>query len=310
MMAVASDSAKWVIDDIVSSLHYAEEVLSLVGIVCIGKVTLTAVWNLTSSFRVHVWSKLVPRNLKEEYGKWAVVTGATDGIGKGYVAALAKNGINIVLISRTHDKLVRVAREIREQYRIQTEIIQADFARGRPIYEDIGRHLVGKDIGILVNNVGVAGSNPCFFEEVSEDDIWALVNVNVASVPAMTKIVLPGMLARKKGAIINISSSAGVVPLPLFQLYSATKASITPWSTGCIKEVVLGGRYKTLIRPPCPTSSSTAGCAGEQDDLHVIPQNTQHFRLILDDDRDKVTVKPGVELVASEPGSLIPLVYH
>nr|XP_045595198.1 hydroxysteroid dehydrogenase-like protein 1 isoform X1 [Procambarus clarkii] len=223
-MALSFDSAKWLTEEVV-------DVLFFIGILYIGKVILTVLWDLAWGLRVHVWSKLVSRDLAREYGgKWAVVTGATDGIGKGYAAALAKKGMNVVLISRTQEKLEKVAQEIRGQYGVETEILQVDFALGRPIYEIIGKCLAGKKIGILVNNVGVLGSGPCFFKDMVDDDLWALINVNTASVPAMTKLVLPGMLACKKGAIINISSSAGHMSVPLIQVYCATKSFVSRFS--------------------------------------------------------------------------------
>lgn len=65
------------------------------------------------------------------------------------------------------------------------------------------------------------------FNDVTEEEIWSFVNVNVASVVAMTKIVLPQMLARKRGAIVNISSGASLHPFPLSTVYSATKVSVS-----------------------------------------------------------------------------------
>nr|XP_053651154.1 inactive hydroxysteroid dehydrogenase-like protein 1 [Cherax quadricarinatus] len=78
-----------------------------------------------------------------------VVTGATDGIGKAYATELAKNGMNIILVSRTQEKLENVAQEIRGRYAVETEIVRADFSVGRTIYDDISKHLEGKEIGIL-----------------------------------------------------------------------------------------------------------------------------------------------------------------
>lgn len=77
-----------------------------------------------------------------------------------------------------------------------------------------------------MNNVGFFGARPDKFNDVTEDDIWRYLNVNMASVVAMTKIVLPQMLERKRGAIINISSIAAVTPMPMCAVYSATKVSV------------------------------------------------------------------------------------
>ncbi|XP_069957854.1 inactive hydroxysteroid dehydrogenase-like protein 1 isoform X3 [Cherax quadricarinatus] len=230
-MAVSVDSARWLINEMVKVAWQVEEVLSWVGIFYLGKVTLGVAWEVGTGLRTHLWSKMVTRDLPREYGgRWAVVTGATDGIGKAYATELAKNGMNIILVSRTQEKLENVAQEIRGRYAVETEIVRADFSVGRTIYDDISKHLEGKEIGILVNNVGVAGSALCLFIDAPEDDIWALVNVNVASVPAMTKLVLPGMIARRKGAIVNISSAAEIFSLPLLQLYCASKAFVNRFS--------------------------------------------------------------------------------
>lgn len=207
-----------------------EYLLTVVGLVYVGKVLLELIWSLACGFRAHFWSRLWDKRLVETYGKWAVVTGCTDGIGKEYAKQLAKRGMNIVLVSRTQDKLDKVSSEIVQEYDVQTEIVKVDFIDGRHIYEDVAKHLQDKEIGILVNNVGVMLPHPMEFELASEKDLWGHVNVNVASVPAMTKLVLPGMLTRGKGAIINIASIAGLYPIPLMGIYSATKAFVDYFS--------------------------------------------------------------------------------
>lgn len=80
-----------------------------------------------------------------------------------------------------------------------------------------------------VNNVGVMLPRPMKFGEASEFDIWSHVNVNVAAVLAMTKLVLPGMVSRHRGAIINLASIAGTHPLPLMGIYGATKVCQSKW---------------------------------------------------------------------------------
>ncbi|ROT81443.1 hypothetical protein C7M84_025396 [Penaeus vannamei] len=197
-------------------------VLALVGILAVGRILACSVWGVVGALRTYVWARLWAKSLPETYGKWAVVTGSTDGIGKSYAKELAKKGMNILLVSRNMEKLQRVAKEIRSKYRVQTDVVQADFALGRPIYGNIAKRLKGKDIGILVNNVGMLLA-PGPFKKLTEDNIWAYVNVNVASVLAMTRLVLPEMLRRKKGAVVNVSSVASYFPMAYFQVYSASK---------------------------------------------------------------------------------------
>ena len=92
-----------------------------------------------------------------------------------------------------------------------------------------------RGIGILINNAGVMLESPNRFMEQSEDVIWQHVNVNIASVLMMTRAVLPGMISRRRGLIINMSSIAGYQPLPLMGVYSASKVSLRlEWCLSCL----------------------------------------------------------------------------
>ncbi|XP_037378328.1 very-long-chain 3-oxoacyl-CoA reductase [Talpa occidentalis] len=162
-----------------------------------------------------------------QLGEWAVVTGSTDGIGKSYAEQLAKRGMKIVLISRSQDKLNQVSNEIREKFKVDTKTIAVDFT-SEDIYDKIKTSLAGLQIGVLVNNVGMSYEYPEYFLEIPDLDntIKNLININVLSVCKMTRLVLPGMVERSKGAILNISSVSGMYPVPLLSIYSATKAFV------------------------------------------------------------------------------------
>ncbi|KAF7643630.1 hypothetical protein LDENG_00236160, partial [Lucifuga dentata] len=161
------------------------------------------------------------------------VTGATSGIGKAYAVELARRGLDLVLISRSNDKLQMVAQEIEGQFGRKTCTIQADFTDGHSIYPAISEGLQGLEIGILVNNVGMNPSNKMvyFLEMIdTEQKITQTINCNLMSITHMTRLVLPGMVERGKGLIINISSEVASRPQPLVSLYSATKIFITYFS--------------------------------------------------------------------------------
>ncbi|KAK2881831.1 hypothetical protein Q8A73_022341 [Channa argus] len=172
----------------------------------------------------------------------SVVTGATSGIGKAYASELARRGLDVVLISRSVDKLQMVAKEIEDKYGRKTHTIQVDFTDGQRIYSAIAAKLQGLNIGILVNNVGMSYSDHfAYFLEIpdAEQKITQVVNCNILSVPQMTRLVLPDMVKRGTGLIINISSEVGIRPHPLLSLYSATKIFVTYFSQ------CLHAEYKT-----------------------------------------------------------------
>ncbi|XP_035035121.1 hydroxysteroid (20-beta) dehydrogenase 2 [Hippoglossus stenolepis] len=208
------------------------EVLTIIGGLTVVFHLLRLTWKCWCGFREFVLAEVWHMDLRT-YGQWAVVTGATSGIGKAYACELACRGLDIVLVSRSDDKLRIVAKEIEHQYGRKTHTIRADFTDGHSIYPAIAEGLQGLEIGILVNNVGMSYSDKfAVFLDVQDPErkITEVINCNVLSVPQMTRMVLPDMIKRGKGLIINISSEISVRPQPFLSLYSATKIFVTYFS--------------------------------------------------------------------------------
>lgn len=177
-----------------------------------------------------------------KFGKYAIITGATDGIGKAYALALAKKGMSIVLISRTEAKLIAVKEEIdsKNYAGVDVKYIVCDYSN----FDDKAKNhvkagIAGLDIGVLINNVGVSYRYPCYFHELADDEVAALVEMNINSTTWMTRFVLNGMLKKKKGAIVNISSGSAMYTLPLLAEYSAAKSYVEKFT------LALNAEYKS-----------------------------------------------------------------
>lgn len=189
------------------------------------------------------------KTLVERFGKWAVITGSTDGIGRQYAIQLAARGLNIVLISRTVEKLMAVASEIEQKHQVKTKWIAADFGQGRPIYDKLRQELEAIPVGILVNNVGTNSDYPDDLDKVPEDKLWEVINVNIAAATMLTRIVLPGMKQRRQGAIVNISSGSELQPLPYMTVYAATKAYVHNFTLAMQYELEPFGITCQLVSP-------------------------------------------------------------
>ncbi|NWQ81110.1 DHB3 dehydrogenase, partial [Columbina picui] len=199
-----------------------------------------------------IWSAL-PRTFFPSLGEWAVVTGAGDGLGKAYSFELAKRGLNIVMISRTLEKLQRAASEVEQATGQKVKVIQADFTTDS-IYENIEKSLQGLDIGVLVNNVGMLHNPlPCrFLNGPDIDEVGLLCGMDIIHntlVLQMTKIILKHMEPRQKGLILNLSSGLGTFPCPLYTTYSASKAFIKTFSKALQAEYKEKGIIIQVVAP-------------------------------------------------------------
>jgi hypothetical protein len=186
------------------------------GLVFAAVVALFAreLWRMRESFQPHRLS------LRERYGEWALITGASSGIGAEFARALARDGISLVLAARRADALERLALELRESFGVRVRCAPCDLATDAGV-RALLEASADLDVAILVNNAGVGYVGR--FHEQDPARLAAMVQLNCVAPVALTAALLPRLVARKRGAVIFTGSVSGSQPLPLHALYSATK---------------------------------------------------------------------------------------
>jgi short-subunit dehydrogenase len=180
----------------------------------------------------------------------ALVTGASSGIGAAFARGLNRRGYQVVLVARRRDRLVALSQELGQDDSsvLATDLSQAGAAD--EIAAEVARR--GFEIELLVNNAGLG--HTARFDRESRAWIRAMLDVNVSAVVEMTHAFLPGMVARRKGQIINVASNAAFQPVPFLSIYAATKSFVVSFTEGIATELADSGvRFQAL----CPGLTAT-----------------------------------------------------
>jgi short-subunit dehydrogenase len=185
--------------------------------------------------------------------KTALITGASSGIGLDFARLFAEGGYDVVLVARTESKLKTLADELSSKHGVRALAVAADLADpaapGR-LMERLKAE--GVQVEVLVNNAGYASYGA--FAETDLDAELKMIQVNISALTALTKAVLPGMLARKSGRILNVASTAAFQPGPLMAVYYATKAYVLSFSEALANETQGTGVSVTCL---CPGPTKT-----------------------------------------------------
>lgn len=173
-------------------------------------------------------------------GAWAVVTGATAGIGEQFAHQLARAGFSVLLVSRTQSKLDAVASELKEKYsgKVATFALDAVTAGDKEYdqFADVVNELDG-GVSVLVNNVGQSHEMPVPFAETTKEEMHQIMKVNNVATLEITRAVLPALQKSvqakksKRALILTMGSFAGLTPTPLLATYSGSKAFLQGWSS-------------------------------------------------------------------------------
>ena len=199
--------------------------------------------SLTSFFK-EVWRRIRPKSsARERYnpqgGKWAIVTGASRGIGECLCRELALQGFNLLMIARSTAQMEKLAGELQRRHAGgQFRPLAVDCAAAWPQIEGVLRAAIDPlDVSVLVNNAGMAPSKIGEFERESPEFMGRLLALNVEFPTFLTHLVIPKLKQNPSGCIVNIGSSSAANCMPYFSLYSASKGFLAVFSSALAAEL-------------------------------------------------------------------------
>src|SRR6266704_6521473 len=183
----------------------------------------------------------------------ALITGASAGLGAEYARLFAADKHDLVLVARRRDRLEALARELQSAHGVKARVVTADLAApdGASRGVDEVRRL-GLEIEFLVNNAGFGTSGA--FVELDVGRELEMIQVNVAALVTLTRAFLPGMVARRRGRILNVGSTAGFQPGPFMAVYYASKAFVNSFTEALAFELAGSGVTATVS---CPGATAT-----------------------------------------------------
>lgn len=233
---------------------------SMYALAAIGSGTLLVIGLRLITFVQHYF--LYSFSFSKYRGDWAVITGASGGIGAGIAHALAKRGVNVILIARSADKLERLASECHEQHSVDAKVITYDFSTVSSDPASLSallEQVKAYKPTIIVNNVGINVDFPTELVDMDEDLIKNIIDINVKVTTAFTYALLPGLIDAAKGIVLCLSSAGGVVtPAPLLAVYAGTKAYNDSFAVSLAGEVKRVGNIHVHSLTPFFVESAMA----------------------------------------------------
>ncbi|WP_062235169.1 SDR family NAD(P)-dependent oxidoreductase [Fictibacillus sp. FJAT-27399] len=185
--------------------------------------------------------------MKELKGKTVVITGASGGLGARIAFDAASLGAKPVLIARSLDKLVNVKKDLKEHFEVEALIYSLDVSNAeevKAVFAEITRTV---SVDVLINNAGFGIFD--YFIDADLNDLSCMLQTNVVGLMACTQAVLPQMLERRSGHIINIASQAGKISTPKSTGYAASKHAVLGFSNGLRMELADSGIWVTAVNP-------------------------------------------------------------
>jgi 17beta-estradiol 17-dehydrogenase / very-long-chain 3-oxoacyl-CoA reductase len=212
-------------------------------------------------------------------GSWAVITGASDGIGKEFALQLSRKGFNLLLISRTQSKLDALSTLITSSTNpVSVGTLAIDFSSpSETDYVHLTNALASKPIAILINNVGQSHSIPVPFTETTLPELQNIIRINCEATLRVTQTVLPRMLPQKRGLVLTMGSFAGLTPTAYLATYSGSKAFLQAWNNALASELGPAGITVQLVQGYLITSAMSK----VRRTSWLIPSEKQFVRSVL-----------------------------
>lgn len=238
----------------------------------------------------------------------ALITGASTGIGREFASIHAEKGGDLVVVARTEDKLNQLKSELESQYGVKVLVLVKDLTQSgatKEIHDAVKEE--GIEIEYLINNAGFGGRGK-FHEREWADDL-AMINLNIVALTSLTRFFLPEFVSRNRGKILNVSSTASLMPGPLQAVYFATKAYVTSFSNALAEELRGTGVTSTALLPGA-TDTEFARVSG-MDKTSLFDQTASARQVAVDGYNGmlagKLDVISGVNLVQRIMLAFVPL---
>jgi short-subunit dehydrogenase len=191
------------------------------------------------------------KNFGERFGPWALVTGASSGIGETFARRLAENGMNLVLVARREDRLRKLAEDLQSQHAVGMRVVPVDLSRDDflPIIERATNDL---QVGLLVNNAGIATAGKFLDNDLGSE--LALLHINNRAALILAHHFGRSMRKQGRGGMIFVSSTVAFAGVPLWSNYAASKAHDLVFAEGLAKELRRDG---IAVLALCPGTTQT-----------------------------------------------------
>lgn len=178
----------------------------------------------------------------------ALITGASSGIGKELAYLHAKAGGDLILVARRENVLIALQEEIKKEYHVSVQIVSGDLTQKSfvlSLYDFIVQN--NYEVDVLINNAGFGGYGKFHERDWNLDE--SMINLNITSLALLSKLILPGMVERNSGKILNVASTAGFIPGPLQAVYYASKAFVRSLSMALSEEISDKNISVTILSP-------------------------------------------------------------